>query len=374
MGQFLGVRGRRVGKTLPVRGKLLEPLRCQGDGWRPVAGLVRSLTDLGRYVDPRYADAPALRARMAGKLTEHVRTARAVDPVTAWLTLRAARFSRDNVAEQLTREEQLAWEGLRLAFDRYQSARRRHEIAGKNYRLAGARHRDGALSSNRLLEIETALSESEAALAGAERVFELLDTEPDLVDAPDAVELPPIVGRVLFDDVSFAYNPEEPVLEGVGLVAEPGATVALVGATGAGKTTLVNLLGRFYDATGGSVTIDGYDVRQVTRASLHHVYLKEPSGCAIDTAFDKIHTQGIDGAVNLGKHEEAKRAEALGRQFPSDPKDWSAGREEKFDVPEYYLAGEKLKIYVWRDSDTAESSLAKLEDTFLLTSPAFEEE
>jgi hypothetical protein len=79
------------------------PLRRQGDGWRPVAGLVRSLTDLGRYVDPRYADAPALRARMAGKLTEHVRTARAVDPVTAWLTLRAARFMDSHSSEQLSR-------------------------------------------------------------------------------------------------------------------------------------------------------------------------------------------------------------------------------------------------------------------------------
>jgi ATP-binding cassette subfamily B protein len=108
----------------------------------------------------------------------------------------------------------------------------------------------------------------QAALAGAERVFHLLDTEPDLVDAPDAIEMPTIAGRVVFEDVSFAYDLEEPVLEGVSLVAEPGQTVALVGVTGAGKTTLVNLLGRFYDVTGGSVTIDGYDVRQVSRASL----------------------------------------------------------------------------------------------------------
>ena len=108
----------------------------------------------------------------------------------------------------------------------------------------------------------------QAALAGAERVFELIDTQPDLVDAPDAVEMPPIVGRVVFDHVSFAYKPDEPVLEDICLVAEPGQTVALVGVTGAGKTTLVNLIGRFYDVTSGSITIDGYDVRKVTRASL----------------------------------------------------------------------------------------------------------
>ncbi|MBC8449655.1 MAG: ABC transporter ATP-binding protein [Chloroflexi bacterium] len=108
----------------------------------------------------------------------------------------------------------------------------------------------------------------QAAMAGAERVFELVDTPPDLVDADDAVEMPPIVGRVVFDHVSFAYKADEPVLEGVSLVAEPGQTIALVGVTGAGKTTLVNLLGRFYEVTGGAVTIDGYDVRNVTRASL----------------------------------------------------------------------------------------------------------
>ncbi len=79
------------------------PLRRRGDGWRPVAGLVRSLTDLGRYVDPRYADAPALRARMAGKLTQHVRTARAVDPVTQRLTLRLVRFMDSHSSEQLSR-------------------------------------------------------------------------------------------------------------------------------------------------------------------------------------------------------------------------------------------------------------------------------
>jgi hypothetical protein len=79
------------------------PLRRRNDGWRPVAGLVRSLTDLGRYVHPRYADAPALRGRMAGKLTEHVRTARAVDPVTAWLTLRAVKFMDSHSSERLSR-------------------------------------------------------------------------------------------------------------------------------------------------------------------------------------------------------------------------------------------------------------------------------
>jgi len=108
----------------------------------------------------------------------------------------------------------------------------------------------------------------QSALAGAERIFELVDTQPDLTDAPDAIEIPPIEGRVEFDNVSFHYKPKEPVLQGINLVAEPGQTVALVGPTGAGKTTLASLIGRFYDVVEGAVRIDGHDVRTVTRASL----------------------------------------------------------------------------------------------------------
>ena len=79
------------------------PLRRRGDGWRPLAGLVRGLTDLGRYVHPRYADSPALRARMARKLSEHVRTARAIDPVTSRATLRLIRFMESQTSERTSR-------------------------------------------------------------------------------------------------------------------------------------------------------------------------------------------------------------------------------------------------------------------------------
>jgi len=108
----------------------------------------------------------------------------------------------------------------------------------------------------------------QSAIAAAERIFELVDTQPDLVDAPDAVVMPPIRGRVEFDHVSFWYQEGTPVLQDVSLVAEPGQTVAIVGPTGTGKTTLVNLIGRFYDVTWGAVRIDGYDVRRVQAASL----------------------------------------------------------------------------------------------------------
>jgi len=108
----------------------------------------------------------------------------------------------------------------------------------------------------------------QSAIAGGERIFGLLDERPDLVDAPDARPMPPIVGRVVFDDVRAEYKAGQPVLQGVSFVAEPGQTVAIVGPTGAGKTTIINLLPRFYDVSGGSVTIDGHDVRAVTAASL----------------------------------------------------------------------------------------------------------
>jgi ATP-binding cassette subfamily B protein len=108
----------------------------------------------------------------------------------------------------------------------------------------------------------------QSAIAGGERIFSLLDERPEIGDAPDAKVLAPARGRVVFEDVRAEYKPGEPVLRGVSFVAEPGQTVAIVGPTGAGKTTIINLIPRFYDVTGGSVTIDGQDVRAVTAASL----------------------------------------------------------------------------------------------------------
>ena len=108
------------------------------------------------------------------------------------------------------------------------------------------------------------------AMASGNRIFELLDTQPDLVDAPDAKPIPRLKGEIEFRDVSFSYTPGEDVLRSVSLHIKAGETVAIVGPTGAGKTTIVSLLSQFYDVPRGSgaILVDGYDVRDVTRRSL----------------------------------------------------------------------------------------------------------
>ena len=119
-----------------------------------------------------------------------------------------------------------------------------------------------------ILELAQRYNTFQATMASSERIFALLDTAPDMLDAPDAIELPPITGHVKFENVAFGYNDGEMVLHGINLEAKPGETIALVGETGAGKSTIIRLLGRFFDLTDGSLTIDGYDIRDVTQASL----------------------------------------------------------------------------------------------------------
>ena len=107
------------------------------------------------------------------------------------------------------------------------------------------------------------------AMAGAERICDLLDTQPDVIDRPDAQALPPIRGHVRFEHVTFAYRPDRPVLHDIDFEARPGQTVALVGATGSGKSSIISLIARFYQPQQGRILIDGHDLRHVTGESLH---------------------------------------------------------------------------------------------------------
>jgi ATP-binding cassette subfamily B multidrug efflux pump len=106
-------------------------------------------------------------------------------------------------------------------------------------------------------------TQAQSALAAAERIFELIDEPVDMLPPAHPVRLERVAGRIQFEDVEFAYEPDHPVLQGVSFVAEPGQTIALVGPTGAGKTTIVSLITRFYDVTAGRITLDGIDLRDL---------------------------------------------------------------------------------------------------------------
>ena len=159
-------------------------------------------------------------------------------------------------------------------------------------------------------ELATRYETLQSAMASGERIFEVLDLEPQITDAADAHELGEIRGEIQFRDVKFGYDPETPVLHGIDLHARPGDTIALVGATGAGKTTIINLLFRFYDLTSGSVTVDGHDVRNVTQQSLRRrmaLVLQEP------TLFSgSIHDNIAYGRPTASREDVVAAAQAVG--------------------------------------------------------------
>ena len=136
----------------------------------------------------------------------------------------------------------------------------------------------------------------QSAIAGGERIFGLLDEVPDIQDKADAKKMPKIQGAITFDHVSSEYKKDEPVLRGVSFEAKPGQMMAIVGPTGAGKTTIINLLPRFYDVTSGSVKIDGVDVRDVSAASL-----REQIGIVLQDNF--LFSDTIMNNIRFGRLE-----------------------------------------------------------------------
>ncbi len=156
-------------------------------------------------------------------------------------------------------------------------------------------------------------SQLQRAMAAGVRIFELLDVQPEVADAPEAIDMPPVVGEIVFDKVSFHYVPGVDVLSDINLHIRPGENVALVGSTGAGKTTLVTLLHRFADITQGAITIDGCDIREVKRQSLVRqmsMVLQEPylfSGTIKDNiryAHTSISDQDVIAAAKaVGAHD-----------------------------------------------------------------------
>ncbi|MCI0900337.1 MAG: ABC transporter ATP-binding protein, partial [Chloroflexi bacterium] len=156
-------------------------------------------------------------------------------------------------------------------------------------------------------------SQLQRAMAAGVRIFEVLDLKPEVVDKPGAITLPEIKGEIKFEDVDFQYVDGIDVLKGINLHIKPGENVALVGSTGAGKSTLVTLIHRFADVTSGRITVDGHDIRDVTRHSLvsqMSMVLQEPylfSGSVADNIRynyeDASHDDVVAAAQTVGAHD-----------------------------------------------------------------------
>lgn len=151
----------------------------------------------------------------------------------------------------------------------------------------------------------------EGATAGARRCFEVLDREDDVVDAPNAREITETTGAIGFENVSFGYAPGQPVLHDIDLSIEPNQIVALVGGTGAGKSTLLSLVPRFYDPNHGSVTLDSFDVRQITKKSLRSkIAIVLQDTLLFSTTIRENIAYGRPGATDAEIREAAQRAQA----------------------------------------------------------------
>jgi ATP-binding cassette subfamily B protein len=149
------------------------------------------------------------------------------------------------------------------------------------------------------------LENAQLSLAGAERVLEILDSASEVTDKHGAIELPPVQGHIRFENVSFRYIDESPVLENISFEVKPGQTLALVGPTGVGKTTIIQLAARFYDPKAGRITIDGYDLRDLTQNSLRN----QMSLVLQDTfLFNGTIAENIAYAKPTASHQEIEEA------------------------------------------------------------------
>jgi ABC-type multidrug transport system fused ATPase/permease subunit len=166
---------------------------------------------------------------------------------------------------------------------------------------------------NPIRQIGNIYHEALHAMAGGERIFHLLDTQPAVIDRPAAVELPRITGHVIFDHVTFGYFPDVPVLKDIHFEAAPGQTVALVGPTGAGKSSVINLVSRFYEPQQGRILIDGCNLADVTMDSLHRQMglVNQVNFLFSGTIMDNIRfgrpsatdDEVINAARSLGSHD-----------------------------------------------------------------------
>ena len=195
----------------------------------------------------------------------------------------------------------------------------------------------------------------QAAMASSERIFNLLDTEPDLKDAQNAEALPPVEGEVAFNHVTFGYNDEEVVLHDIDLHVQPGQRIALVGETGAGKSTIIRLVARFFDIDEGELLVDGYDVREVTRPSLRRqlgIVLQDTflfSGTIADNIrygrLDATDEEVREAAQAVGAHEFIMQApEGYGTDAGENGVNLSVGQRQMISFARALLSNPRILI------------------------------
>lgn len=194
------------------------------------------------------------------------------------------------------------------------------------------------------------------AVAAGTRLFEVLDADETVRDKPDARELPPLRGAVAFENVTFAYSPDlPPVLEHISFRAEPGQTIALVGPSGAGKSTLFALLARFWDVNEGRVTFDGYDVRDVTQASLRRQVVSVPQETFLFAATVRDNLRYARPSATNQEIEDAARAANAHEFITALPKGYdttigergvrlSGGQRQRVAVARAFLAGGRVLL------------------------------
>ena len=162
--------------------------------------------------------------------------------------------------------------------------------------------------SNPVKRLGNVYGSIQRAVAAADRVFEVLDTLPEVQDAPDAKPLPPVKGRVTFEDVTFEYRSGEPALRNMSIDVAPGQVLAIVGPSGAGKSTIANLIPRFYDPQAGRICIDGVDIRDVTVASLREQLAMVPQDTILFSA--SIYENILYGRLDATREEVMAAAQA----------------------------------------------------------------
>ncbi|MEM7333809.1 MAG: ABC transporter ATP-binding protein [Chloroflexota bacterium] len=205
-------------------------------------------------------------------------------------------------------------------------------------------------------QISQLYTQMQAAFAASERVFELFDTPPEIVDRDTAVSLPDVVGDVQFNDIAFGYVPSTMILDGFSLNVKAGQTVALVGETGAGKSTVVNLIGRFYDVHRGSVNIDGHDVRDVQVHSLREQLGEVPQSSFLfaDTIGNNIKygrpdasdEEMVDAAKAARAHEFISALpEGYDTPLSASGKSVSQGQRQLLCIARAILADPRLLIF-----------------------------